>query len=331
MNRKYHVNLIFRMKNADYSIEKVFKPLQPIFDKHFVVDDCYVPYYKVSLWSIISNMWVAFCHRKDINHITGVMHYCALLLPKKNTIITIHDLNLPGVGLKRKILMWLFVQLPVKRANYITCITEATKRELLDECPNASGKVSVIYNPISPEFKYSKKEFDVENPRILHIGTRANKNLERVIEALNGVNCCLVIIGQLSNNQKLLLQANHINYINKFRLTDQEILSEYNSCDIVSFPSLYEGFGMPIIEGQAIGRPVLTSHRAPMTEISGDAVIYVDPESVDSIRQGFLEMIRNESLRKNIVAKGLNNVKRFDAEVIAEKYMALYSIILSKK
>lgn len=331
MNRKYHVNLIFRMKNADYSIEKVFKPLQPIFDKHFVVDDCYVPYYKVSLWSIISNMWFAFCHRKDINHITGVMHYCALLLPKKNTIITIHDINLPGAGLKRKILMWLFVQLPVKRAKYITCITEATKRELLDECPKASDKVLVIYNPISPELKYSKKEFDAENPRILHIGTRANKNLERVIEALNGVKCCLVIVGQLSNIQKSLLKANHINYINKFRLTDQEILSEYVSCDIVSFPSLYEGFGMPIIEGQAIGRPVLTSHLAPMTEISGDAVLYVDPKSVNSIRQGFLEIIRNESLRKDIVANGLNNVKRFDADVIAEKYMALYNIILSKK
>lgn len=331
MNRKYHVNLIFRMKNADYSIEKVFKPLQPIFDKHFVVDDCYVPYYKVSLWSIISNMWFAFCHRKDINHITGVMHYCALLLPKKNTIITIHDINLPGAGLKRKILMWLFVQLPVKRAKYITCITEATKRELLDECPKASDKVLVIYNPISPELKYSKKEFDAENPRILHIGTRANKNLERVIEALNGVKCCLVIVGQLSNIQKSLLKANHINYINKFRLTDQEILSEYVSCDIVSFPSLYEGFGMPIIEGQAIGRPVLTSHLAPMTEISGDAVLYVDPKSVNSIRQGFLEIIRNESLRKDIVANGLNNVKRFDADVIAKKYMALYNIILSKK
>jgi glycosyltransferase involved in cell wall biosynthesis len=88
---------------------------------------------------------------------------------------------------------------------------------------------------------------------------------------------------------------------------------------------------MPIIEGQAIGRPVLTSHRVPMTEISGDAVFYVDPESVDSMRQGFLEIIRNEILRKDIVAKGQNNVKRFDAEVIAEKYMALYNIILSKK
>ena len=197
------INLIFRKRNVDYSIEKVFKPLIPLFEENYVIEKCFMPYYRVSLWSIISNMWFAFCHRKDINHITGVMHYCALLLPKKNTIITIHDLNLPGVGLKRKILMWLFVQLPVKRANYITCITEATKSELLDECPKASGKVSVIYNPISPEFKYSKKEFDVENPRILHIGTRANKNLERVIEALNGVNCCLVIIGQLSNNQKL--------------------------------------------------------------------------------------------------------------------------------
>lgn len=329
MNSKKHVNLIFRKKNVDYSIEKVFKPLQPIFNQHFVVDDCYVPYYRVSLWSIISNMWFAFCHRKDINHITGVMHYCALLLPKKNTIITIHDLNLPGAGLKRKILMWLFVQLPVKRANYITCITEATKRELLKECPQALDKISVIYNPVSPEFEYRVKKFNSETPRILHIGTRYNKNLERVILALKDIKCHLMIIGYLSDSQLSLLKSNGIDFTNKFRLTDQEILEEYVSCDIVSFPSLCEGFGMPIIEGQATGRPVLTSNRAPMNEVSGDAVVYVDPENVGSIHDGFLKIINNEELRTSLVKKGLDNVKRFDAANIAEQYMALYNRILS--
>lgn len=329
MNRKYHVNLVFRKKNADYSIEKVFKPLQPIFDKHFVVDDCYVPYYKVSLWAIISNIWFTFCKRKDINHITGVMHYCALLLPKKNTIITIHDLNLPGTGIKRKILMWLFVRFPVSRAGYITCITEATKRELLKVCPKSVDKISVIYNPISPEYEYKRKEFDAANPRILHIGTRDNKNLERVILALKDIKCHLVIVGNLNHRQLSLLKSNGISYTNKFRLTDQEILDEYLSCDIVSFPSLYEGFGMPIIEGQAVGRPVLTSNRAPMNEVSGDAVVYVNPEDVNSIHNGFLKIINNEELRSSLVTKGLDNVKRFAASNIAEQYMALYNRILS--
>ena len=329
MSGKRQISLLFRKKNVDYSIEKVFKPLLPVFGKHFVVYDCYVPHYKVSVWAIISNIWFAFCRRRDVNHITGVMHYCALLLPKKNTIITIHDLNLPGTGIKRRILMWLFVRLPVNRAGFITCITEATKRELLKVCPSSLDKISVIYNPIAPEFEYNKEHFDKENPRILHIGTRENKNLERVILALKDIKCHLTIIGSLSSRQLSLLKDNGINYTNKCRLTDQEILDEYISCDIVSFPSLCEGFGMPIIEGQAIGRPVLTSDKAPMNEISGDAVVYVDPEDVGSIHDGFLKIINNEELRLTLVRKGLDNVKRFDATNIAEQYMVLYNRILS--
>ena len=329
MSSKFCVNLIFRKKNEDYSIEKVFKPLIPVFEQKYVIDKCFMPYYKVSLWAIIYNIWIAFRNKKAINHITGVMNYCALLLPKKSTIITVHDLNLPGQGLKKNILMWLFVQLPVKRAGYITCITEATKRELLKECPDAAEKTSVIYNPISTEYVFSNKEFNSQTPRILHVGTRENKNLERVIQALKGIKCHLVIIGQLNEHQKTLLSDCGVDYSNKYRLSDQEILHEYVLCDIVSFPSLSEGFGMPIIEGQAIGRPVLTSNVPPMNEISGDAVVYVDPEDVDSIRQGFTDIINNEQLRQSLIAKGLDNVKRFEPNRIAREYMDLYSKILS--
>ena len=331
MNLPAHINLIFRQKNVDYSIEKVFKPLIPIFEKEYEIDKCFMPYYKVSLWAILTNIWYAFRNRKDINHITGVMHYCALLLPKENSIITVHDLNLPGHGIKRKILMWLFVHLPAKRVGHITCITEATKRELIKECPKAADKITVIYNPISTEFCYSHKDFNSELPRILHIGTRENKNLERVIGALKGVKCHLVIIGELSEQQKNLLAECEINYSNKYRLTDQEILNEYISCDIVSFPSLIEGFGMPIIEGQAIGRPVLTSNIPPMNEISGDAVVYVNPEDVDSINKGFVEIINNETLRESLVKKGVDNVKRFEPNIIAQEYMNLYSKILRRR
>lgn len=329
MNFPTHIGLIFRQKNVDYSIEKVFKPLIPIFEGKYVVDKCFVPYYKVSLWAILSNILYTFCNRKDINHITGVMHYCALLLPKENTIITVHDLNLPGHGIKRKILMWLFVHLPAKRVGHITCITEATKRELIKECPKAADKITVIYNPISTEFCYNRKEFNSELPRILHIGTRKNKNLERVVRALKGIKCHLVIIGKLNEYQRNLLSDCGINYSNKYGITDQEILDEYVSCDIVSFPSLSEGFGMPIIEGQAVGRPVLTSNIPPMNEVSGDAVVYVDPEDVNSIRKGFADIIDNEKLRQSLIVKGLENVKRFEPNSIAQKYMDLYSKILS--
>lgn len=76
---------------------------------------------------------------------------------------------------------------------------------------------------------------------MLHIGTRPNKNLERVIEALEGIKCHLRIIGKLTSEQEKLLSEKKIKYSNGINLTDEEILNEYILCDIVSFPSLYEG------------------------------------------------------------------------------------------
>ena len=83
-----------------------------------------------------------------------------------------------------------------------------------------------------------------------------------------------------------MLRFYSIRYVYKCDLSNQEILDEYMNCDIVSFPSLYEGFGMPIIEGQAVGRVVFTSDLEPMKEIAGDAALLVDPYSIESIRNG---------------------------------------------
>jgi len=120
----------------------------------------------------------------------------------------------------------------------------------------------------------------------------------------------------------------NINYTNKFKLTDSEILNEYIDCDIVSFPSVFEGFGMPIIEGQAIGRPVLTSNILPMKQVAGDNYYTIDPYNVDSIKTGFLTIINDVELRKEMIELGLVNVQKYRTEVIASKYMDLYFKIL---
>jgi glycosyltransferase involved in cell wall biosynthesis len=162
---------------------------------------------------------------------------------------------------------------------------------------------------------------------VLHIGTRPNKNLERVIEALEGIKCHLRIIGKLTSEQEKLLSEKKIKYSNGINLTDEEILNEYILCDIVSFPSLYEGFGMPVIEAQAVGRVVLGAEIEPLIEISNRAMCFVNPYDSESIRKGFKELISSQYYRNNLIEKGLENVDKFKTDAIANQYYKIYKSI----
>ena len=301
------------------------------FRSHISFRKKYVRYYRAMPWNVIYNMFQCLGWRTKINHITGQIHYCALLLPSKRTIVTVHDVGMSRNGIKKALLKLFWFYLPLSHVRYITCISYTTRRELLALYPSLEDKIRVIYNPVNIRFQYIQKEFDRHLPVVLHIGTRPNKNLERVIQALRGIHCQLRIIGKLTQLQMKLLHDCSITYSNAFKLTDAEIVEEYKNCDIVSFPSLYEGFGMPIIEGQATGRVVLTSNIDPMKEIANDSALLVDPFDVESIHGGFYQLIENEELRKSLISRGLHNVARFQPSVIAEKYLQLYDQILEDK
>jgi glycosyltransferase involved in cell wall biosynthesis len=89
--------------------------------------------------------------------------------------------------------------------------------------------------------------------------------------------------------------------------------------------STYEGFGLPIIEAQAIGRPVITSNIPPMDEVAGDAALKVDPYDVSAIRTAILKLCADRVLQEELILQGLENVKQYRAPDIAEKYAQLYT------
>lgn len=323
------INYFYRNSSRFFSIERVFNTIIETISTNCFVQRFIVPYGDVSPVSLLKNMFFVSKNKSEINHITGDIHYCTLFLPSKNTILTIHDL----VGIKRnsgirKVLIWLFwYYLPIKKVRFITCISEKTKREILEFFPFAKTKTIVIYNPIQNNFRHTIFVFNKIKPRILHIGTTDNKNLFRVVNALQSIECHLRIIGELSVNHKFFLEKSRIEYSNDCNLSDEEILKEYVNCDIISFPSLYEGFGMPIIEGQAIGRPVLTSHIEPLIEIGQDAVAYVNPLDVESIKKGFEKVINDDCFRDSLIEKGLLNVLRFSPQKIVDQYIDIYKQI----
>lgn len=275
--------------------------------------------------------WHAFLNQGAVTHITGDITFAALLLAPKSTIITVHDCGI--LKRKRGVRKWLLKKLwfewPMHRAKFVTTVSQSAADDLISECKFDVSKLVVIPNAISEKFQYSPKVFNSACPRLLHIGTAPNKNLARLVSAIAGMSVELVIIGKLSESVQALLAENKIVYSNLFSLSPEEVVRQYQMADIVCFTSLYEGFGLPILEGQATGRPVVTSDRCSMPYVAGDAAILVNPESTDSIRVGISSIISNESLRAKLIRDGLENVKRFRLSTMCEKYADLYREMLS--
>lgn len=314
-----------------FSIGKVFKPIEEEMKKYAEVDSIELPCSNYSLRSMWKNLRAARkavkSNKYDVIHITGTEHY---LIPffSQPVIVTIHDLghylSLTGI---RSVFYYLLHILPISKADRIVCISNYTQEELYKSLVCDKNKVSIIPDAIGYEYIAYQKNFNADRPIILHIGTRPHKNLERSIEALKGIKCKLVIIGMLSDNFINTMNSSHINFINKMNLSDKEIIQEYINSDIVNFPSWHEGFGMPIIEAQAIGRVVVTSDLEPMKSVAGNGAILCNPFDTNSIREAYLSVIHNTNLRCDLVRKGFENVKKYRVKTICEQYFSIYKAL----
>ncbi|MEQ8909271.1 MAG: glycosyltransferase family 1 protein [Vicingaceae bacterium] len=315
------VSLILRRSERRFfSIEKVFSVLQPYLGGTFIS----LPYRSSSVLNRLRNIFFLLNFKKQIIHISGHDHYL-LWYPFKNTILTIHDIE--ALRRKKGFKKWLFKKLwfdiPIKNAKMVTTISEFTKKELMTL--NAyKTPIYVVPNPLTIELNYEPKVEWSDTLKILHIGTKRNKNLTRTIGAIKGLDCELTIIGQLDEEQKRCLVESGIQYRNRFELSDQEVIEEYHKCELLCFISTYEGFGLPIVEAQALGRVVLTSNLASMPEVAGSGAYFVNPFQLDEIRNAILELKSNQELRKSLLGKGIANVKRFKAERVAQLYQQLY-------
>ncbi len=203
--------------------------------------------------------------------------------------------------------------------------SNSTKQDIIRLTNCDPAKIHVIYVCINNSFKKSAKSFNADEPIILQLGTAANKNIKRLIPALKNIKCKLVIIGKLSDENRKLLKDNNVEgEIHDYRLSEEEVIEQYSKSDILSFVSTLEGFGMPIIEANAIGRVVVTGNITSMPEVAGNAAHYVDPFSIQDINNGFLKVINDHNYREALIEKGYENSARFSPKTIAHQYAALY-------
>lgn len=330
---KKKIKYFFRKPTSSCSIERVFGDIQTEVSKEFKIS-IYINRYKTEgVFKRIYDIIGSSLSQSDINHVTGDVHYLTYLLLKRKTILTIHDIGtfyrLKGL---KKIIFWIFwIWLPIKRCAVITTDSQAIKNELLKVTNCKPQKIKVLYAPVCEIYKPSIKIFNPKKIRILHIGSTDNKNLKNHVEALKNRDIVFELAVICSDPKKVRNILKFVNF--KFsifsNLSLNDVYYQYKLCDIMLFSSLYEGFGLPIIEAQAVGRPVVTSNYGSMKEISNGTTCLVNPKDPSSIYSGLEKIIKDKKYRDSLVVGGFKNVERFSARKIGRDYINLYKKILN--
>lgn len=327
--------VIFRKPAGGFSIEGSFNQMLDSFDGSSAGLEARrfeSTHPSRGLWPRLRAMREVRGQRADLYHITGDVHFLALALPRRRTILTVHDCHFLQ-NVRSRIGRWLLQKVwldwPVAHSSIITAISTATRDQIVALTGCSPDKIVVIPTVISAAYVPAARVFHAGCPTVLHIGVGPQKNLERHVEALAGLSCRLRIVGEPTPAQLHHLERHGIDFEVTGPLDDAAMLRAYRDSDVVLFASLREGFGMPILEAQATGRVVVTSRLSPMAEVAGGAACLVDPTDVASIRAGVERVITDVAWREQLIADGFRNAGRFSAARVAGSYRDLYQRALA--
>ncbi len=225
-------------------------------------------------------------------------------------------------------------------ADAIICVSQNTKNDLLHYYNIDEKKISVIYLGVNPDFKKiedenTKKSFlnkrNIKKPYLLYVGGRDKyKNFLAFIKSynnLNKFNLDVIVVGggKFTEKETNLFKTNNIeNKIHNFGfVSNRELILLYNCAKTFVFPSLYEGFGIPLLEAMACGTPIAASNSSSLPEVAGDSALYFDPKDTENMTQAIAQVIL-EGRNSNRIKLGLNRVKNFTWENTAEKTLRIY-------
>ena len=273
-----------------------------------------------------------------------------LFYPSKKQVVTIHDLGYLNNKKKKfkHFYLKILTQKALRSARIIT-ISNFAKSEIMKFASIPEDKIKIIYRtvpfiniPTTAEEQKILSKFNIKNPYFFYVGIiEQSKNIENLIKAFKIFNSKypdvhLILAGGMRPEsfdvQKIIKDLNlEEKIILPGFITEKEKAALYKNSIAFLFPSLHEGFGLPMLEGQSLGVPVLTSNVTSLPEVGGDSVMYVNPYDVDDIAKGMERLFLDENLRKQLIEKGFQNIKRFTPEKETKETLEIFQEVVNRE
>jgi glycosyltransferase involved in cell wall biosynthesis len=219
------------------------------------------------------------------------------------------------------------IRIALRRAGHVFVNSQSTLNDLRRRFPAAAEKGSVVPLAAFDREPAGIEKFGLDRPFVLFTGTvEPRKNLLRLIEALPE-GALLVVAGPRGWEDDPILRraGDQVRFLG--RVSDRELAGLYRLCTVFCYPSLYEGFGLPVLEALQAGAPVVTSNVSSLPEVAGDAARYVDPRSVDQIRAALIELLGSEEAREALRARAQAQAAQFSWDRTAEQILAQLAAI----
>ncbi len=289
--------------------------------------------------------WAKHC-QGDINHILD-QSYGHLInrLDPLRTVITVHDiapLRFPGRSLGISGFVWKLAWRGVLRAQHIIVVSQFSAQEALPYLTNPDVSFYVVPQGTAPHFRplppsafqtLRLRYVQPDTKLLLHVGsTHPRKNVSGILKAislLRQVGTPVVFVqvgGMMSESLAQLIEnldlSDSVYFVGS--VPEEELVAHYNAADLFIFPSLYEGFGMPVLEAMACGVPVLTSNVASLPEVAGDAAVLIEPQNPQALADAAQEILSSPDRIAELSSMGLDRAARFTWNVTAQKTLAVY-------
>ncbi len=251
-------------------------------------------------------------------------------LLKCKKINVIHDLlDFSDVGKNRRLNSLynrVFFKISCKLSNKVIAVSKSTKKEIKRNLDVAESKICVIYEAADKQFKKTDPDmavlerYDIKKPFILYTGSDVpRKNIKRLVKCFKSVSHCIPHNLILAGNFRKKYEGHKVRQIGY--ISNHDIITLYNLADLYAYPSLHEGFGLPILEAQACGCPVITSDKTSCPEVAGYGARIIDPYSEDELSGGLVKILTDNDYKNQLVKKGYENLKRFSWEKTVDGFL----------
>jgi glycosyltransferase involved in cell wall biosynthesis len=289
----------------------------------------------------------------NVDAVWDLGHTGPFNLPKRiirlNTILDLTPVLLPSVHLSfSTIVHKVFLPLIVRNSTAITCYSYSTMNDLVRLYPKAKGKVTMIHLGKDPMFVPTSrpdipKKYHIDAPYILYLGTiEPRKNVACLVEAYNQMRANtdlkhkLVIAGKKGwKYEPILEKIDASPYRSDIVMTDyvarEDMPALYSAAAVFVFPSIYEGFGLPLLEAMACGTACISSNASSLPEVGGDAVLYFDPSQPVELADRLIQVLSAPALKKDLQHKSVLQASLFSWDSYAKKAIAWFSTSANEK